>query len=162
MGRWFTRRSGPTRYVRSIGILIAILALVAGACSSDDGGSAGADIIEERGFTDQQVEAALKTYMPSGEWDPYIMFASGGQSGQMFAIGVPSMRLLKSIAVFTPEPWQGWGYGNLGTEETLRSGDVDGNEINWQTPITRPSRRPRETTTASSSSSMTRRMPALP
>jgi nitrous-oxide reductase len=129
-----TRRAGPTRYLWSIGILVAVLALVAGACNGDDGSSgsdAGADIIAERGFTDQQVEAALKTYMPSGEWDPYIMFASGGQSGQMFAIGVPSMRLLKSIAVFTPEPWQGWGYGNVGTEETLRSGDVDGNEINW-------------------------------
>jgi nitrous-oxide reductase len=110
------------------------LALIAGACNSDDSGSgsgAAADIIAERGFTDQQVEAALKTYMPSGEWDPYIMFASGGQSGQMFAIGVPSMRLLKNIAVFTPEPWQGWGYGNVGTEETLRSGDVNGNELSW-------------------------------
>ncbi len=134
MPRRSTRRAGPARYLWSIGILVAVLALVAGACNNDDGGSgsnAGADIIAERGFTDQQVEAALKTYMPSGEWDPYIMFASGGQSGQMFAIGVPSMRLLKSIAVFTPEPWQGWGYGNVGTEETLRSGDVDGNEINW-------------------------------
>jgi hypothetical protein len=24
-------------------------------------------------------------------------------------IGVPSMRILGSIAVFTPEPWLGWG-----------------------------------------------------
>jgi nitrous-oxide reductase len=119
-----------------LGVLIAVLALIAGACNSDDGDDSGtsgeaSEIIAERGFSDDQVEAALKTYMPSGEWDPYIMFASGGQSGQMFVIGVPSMRLLKTIAIFTPEPWQGWGFGNVGTEETIRSGDVDGNEINW-------------------------------
>ena len=24
---------------------------------------------------------------------------------------MPSMRILKDIAVFTPEPWQGYGYG---------------------------------------------------
>ena len=38
------------------------------------------------------------------------MFASGGHSGQVIVIGVPSMRILKYIAVFTPEPWQGYGY----------------------------------------------------
>lgn len=71
------------------------------------------------------------TYLPSGEHDPYIMLASGGQSGQMFVIGVPSMRILKEIAVFTPEPWQGWGYGNVSTEEILAGGDVDGNPVDW-------------------------------
>ena len=126
------RRTAPRTYIWTIGVLVAVLALVAASCSDDGSGSgAGADIISERGLTDQQVEAALTTYMPSGEHDPYIMFASGGQSGQMFAIGVPSMRLLKSIAVFTPEPWQGWGFGNVGTEETLDQGNVDGQRINW-------------------------------
>jgi nitrous-oxide reductase len=38
------------------------------------------------------------------------LFSSGGQSGQVFAIGVPSMRLLRSISVFTPESWQGYGF----------------------------------------------------
>ena len=31
------------------------------------------------------------------------MFASGGHSEQIFAIGIPSTRLLRSIAVYTPE-----------------------------------------------------------
>jgi nitrous-oxide reductase len=39
----------------------------------------------------------------------------------VIVIGVPSMRILKYIAVFTPEPWQGYGYGDQ-TEGLLRSG----------------------------------------
>jgi nitrous-oxide reductase len=39
------------------------------------------------------------------------------------------MRLLKVIGVFTPEPWQGWGYG-VGNE-VLEEGDVNGQEIRW-------------------------------
>jgi nitrous-oxide reductase len=119
--------------------LVAALALIAGACSnSDDGGSAGvseANASREAAglapLTDEQVNAAMKTYLPSGEHDPYIMFASGGHSGQMFVIGVPSMRILKEIGVFTAEPWQGWGFGNTGTMETLAQGDINGNEVRW-------------------------------
>jgi nitrous-oxide reductase len=51
--------------------------------------------------------------MPTGKHDDYIMFASGGHSGQVLVIGLPSMRQLRTIAVFTPEPWQGYGYGVL-------------------------------------------------
>ncbi len=71
-------------------------------------------IAEERGLSEKDVEAALKTYIPSGKFDDYVLFASGGHSGQVFVIGVPSMRLLKTIAVFTPEPWQGWATGSAG------------------------------------------------
>ncbi len=66
---------------------------------------------QQRGLTPADVTGALATYMPSGKYDDYVMFASGGHSGQMFVIGLPSMRLLRTIAVFTPEPWQGYGYG---------------------------------------------------
>ena len=66
---------------------------------------------EERELTPDDVTAALKTYMPTGRHDEYLMFSSGGHAGQVFVTGVPSMRLLRVIAVFTPEPWQGWGYG---------------------------------------------------
>jgi nitrous-oxide reductase len=41
------------------------------------------------------------------------------------AIGVPSMRILKNIAVFTPEAWQGYGFGERGIEEMLDQGNVD-------------------------------------
>jgi len=81
-------------------------------------------IATDRGLTPDDVKAALATYLPSGKHDDYVMFASGGHSGQVFAVGVPSMRLLRSIAVFTPEPWQGYGYGT--GHDVLAEGAVDG------------------------------------
>jgi nitrous-oxide reductase len=68
-------------------------------------------LIGERRLSPDDVTAALTTYMPSGKYDEYVMFASGGHGGQVLAIGVPSMRLLRTIGVFAPEPWQGYGYG---------------------------------------------------
>ncbi|MEX2217558.1 MAG: Sec-dependent nitrous-oxide reductase [Phycisphaerales bacterium] len=67
-------------------------------------------IANERKLQLADLLAAAKTYTPSGRHDEYLLFSSGGQSGQVFVMGVPSMRLLRSIAVFTPEPWQGYGY----------------------------------------------------
>ena len=86
-------------------------------------------VVGERDLTPDDVLAAVKTYTPSGRHDPYIMFSSGGHSGQVFVIGVPSMRLLRTIGVFTPEPWQGWGYG-VG-EEILEEGSVEGHKLTW-------------------------------
>src|SRR5690606_3030134 len=72
-----------------------------------------------------------KTYMPSGRHDEYLMFSSSGHAGQVLVTGLPSMRLLKSIAVFTPEPWQGYGYGAKDTMEVLAGGKVDGRDVLW-------------------------------
>ncbi|MFA0750851.1 MAG: hypothetical protein SLRJCFUN_001254 [Candidatus Fervidibacter sp.] len=68
-------------------------------------------LVRERRLTPNDVVAALETYLPTGRHDEFVMFASGGHSGQVLVVGLPSMRLLKAIAVFTPEPWQGYGYG---------------------------------------------------
>jgi nitrous-oxide reductase len=89
-----------------------------------------AKIIAERGLTADDVYAAVKTYMPSGKLDPYIMISSGGQSGQVLVVGVPSMRILKVIGVFTPEPWQGYGFGGSG-DKVLEGGKVNGKEVLW-------------------------------
>lgn len=86
-------------------------------------------IAEQRGLTEADLRAAAMTYTPSGRMDDYVMFASGGQSGQMFVVGLPSMRLLRTIAVFTPEPWQGYGFG-VG-EEVLAGGDINGQPVRW-------------------------------
>lgn len=94
--------------------------------------SVGADwegVAAERAFSDEDIYAALSTYMPSGEHDEFVMFASGGHSGQVFVIGLPSMRLIKEIAVFTPEPWQGYGFG--AGEEVLEGGNINGREVLW-------------------------------
>lgn len=88
-------------------------------------------IVAERGLTSENVTAALKTYMPSGQHDPYIMFASGGHSGQIHVIAVPSMRILRTIGVFTPEPWQGYGYGSKEQEVMFTEGDVLESNVRW-------------------------------
>jgi nitrous-oxide reductase len=127
--------------MKKLVIVLLLLSVLLGACS---GGNEPAEtpaaeglpadaaaVAAERGLTPNDVYAALKTYMPSGQTDPYIMFASGGQSGQMLVIGVPSMRILKMIAVFTPESWQGYGYGGSG-DAVLAGGFMpDGTEIKW-------------------------------
>lgn len=100
--------------------------------SSSTGGSYD-DIISERGFEGNWPEKALKTFVPPGEHDPYFMFASGGHSGQVFVIGVPSMRLLKTIAVFTREAWQGYGFGSDQSELVLAEGSdpAKSNPLSW-------------------------------
>jgi nitrous-oxide reductase len=54
--------------------------------------------------------AAQKVYVAPGDLDPYYMFASGGHSGQIYVYGVPSMRHLSTIPVFTPYPATGYGF----------------------------------------------------
>ena len=88
-------------------------------------------VIAARGLTPENVTAALKTYMPSGQHDPYLMFSSGGHSGQIHVVGVPSMRLLRTIGVFTPEPWQGYGYGEVSHTEMFETGEPEGADIRW-------------------------------
>jgi nitrous-oxide reductase len=89
------------------------------------------DIAAARGLTPQDVTAALKTYVPSGKMDEFIIFASGGHGGQVLVVGVPSMRLLKVIGVFTPEPWQGFGFDDH-TREMLDTGGLgDGKPLTW-------------------------------
>jgi nitrous-oxide reductase len=94
------------------------------------GGADVASLMKERNLSEADVAAALKTYTPTGVHDTYYTFASGGHGGQVLVIGVPSMRILKVIAVFTPEPWQGYGYGDQ-TDALLASGDADGHVLRW-------------------------------
>lgn len=89
------------------------------------------DVMKERGLTEQDLLAAAKTYHPTGKKDEYIVFSSGGQAGQLIVYGVPSMRILKYIAVFTPEPWQGYGYGEEESTHILEQGKINGKMITW-------------------------------
>jgi nitrous-oxide reductase len=86
--------------------------------------------MQARKLAEPDVTAALKTYTPTGVHDEYLMFSSGGHSGQVLVVGLPSMRLLKVIGVFTPEPWQGYGYGDQ-TSALLATGNRDGQALAW-------------------------------
>jgi len=88
------------------------------------------EVMEARGLTEKDILAAAKTYTPTGGRDEYIAFSSGGQSGQVIVYGIPSMRILKYIAVFTPEPWQGYGFDDE-SKAVLQQGRIMGKDITF-------------------------------
>lgn len=59
-------------------------------------------------------DAAMKVYVAPGDKDKFYDFASGGFSGQVSVIGLPSGRLLRVIPVFSVDPEKSWGF----SEET--------------------------------------------
>jgi nitrous-oxide reductase len=114
--------------------LAAAAAVVVTAGLESCGGRGGMDIgsiARERGLTDADIVAAVKTYQPTGKMDEYVMFSSGGHSGQVLVIGIPSMRLLKVIAAFTPEPWQGYATGADEHKALMRSARMANHDITW-------------------------------
>ena len=58
--------------------------------------------------------AADKVYVAPGELDKYYGFLSGGQSGSVFVVGIPSGRLIREIPVF--EPRAAYGYAMHDTD----------------------------------------------
>ena len=88
------------------------------------------DVLKERGLSQQDLLAAAKTYVPTGKRDEFVAFSSGGQSGQVIVYAIPSMRILKYIGVFTPEPWQGYGFDES-SKKVLAGGKIDGKDITW-------------------------------
>ena len=125
-----------------ITFVIAMVAVVIGACGGEEktptpvpvsveGGlpATAMEIAAARGLTPDDIAAALKTYTPSGKMDEYLLFMSGGHSGNVIVAGIPSMRILKNIAVFTPESWQGYGFGSRESEQILDAGNVNGVKI---------------------------------
>ncbi len=88
------------------------------------------EVMKERGLTQKDILAAAKTYTPTGGRDEYIAVSSGGQSGQLIIYGIPSMRLLKYVGVFTPEPWQGYGFDDE-SKAVLAQGRINGKDITF-------------------------------
>ena len=86
------------------------------------------EVMKRRGLTEKDVLAAAKTYVPTGKRDEFLAFSSGGQSGQLIVYGIPSMRILKYVAVFTPEPWQGYGFDDE-SKKVLAQGRINGKDI---------------------------------
>ena len=86
--------------------LVLVGGILAGRCAPSgpkgkkEGGAAKSDA----------AIAAMKTYVAPGDLDEYYLFSSGGHSGQIYVYGVPSMRHLSTIPVFTPYPGIGYGF----------------------------------------------------
>ena len=81
-----------------------VLAMVASQCTPSQPAStrrAGG------GVQSDAAVAAQKTYVAPGDLDEYYMFSSGGHSGQIYVYGIPSMRHLSTIPVYSPYPATG-------------------------------------------------------
>ena len=73
---------------------IVIVALVAGVLIGRlsgglGGGGSLASVAEARGMTVAEAEGALKAFTPPGKYDEYVLFSSGGHSGNIHLVGVP-------------------------------------------------------------------------
>jgi nitrous-oxide reductase len=85
------------------GAALAVASVLAFACQQAPQAGAG-------GIAD----AAQAVYVPPGEYDEFYAFMSGGFSGQITVMGLPSGRLLRTVPVFSQHPENAWGY----SEET--------------------------------------------
>ena len=108
-------------------LLGSVLFAASALCAAD---SELERVMKERNLSEKDVLAAAKTYQPTGRKDDYMVFSSGGQSGQVLVYGVPSMRIYKYIGVFTPEPWQGYGFDEE-SKAVLKEGAINGKQITW-------------------------------
>ncbi len=125
------RDNSRTRWARA-GLRIALVLLAAGLVLAPVafGKETLQEVMKRRGLEQKDILAAAKTYVPTGKRDEFIAFSSGGQSGMVIAYGIPSMRILKYIAVFNPEPWQAYGFDEE-SKAVLNQGKIDGREITW-------------------------------
>ena len=76
--------------------IVALLGVFATSCRTPD----------QSGTAD----AAQAVYVAPGSYDSYYAFMSGGFSGQITVMGLPSGRLQKTVPVFSQHAENGWGY----------------------------------------------------
>ena len=98
-----------TRFNRTVWAGVAALVLL-GLAASQCTPSQPASRRAAAGVQSDAAQAALRTYVAPGDLDEYYMFSSGGHSGQVYVYGVPSMRHLATIPVYTPYPATGYGF----------------------------------------------------
>jgi nitrous-oxide reductase len=66
-------------------------------------------------------DAAQAVYVAPGEYDEFYAFMSGGFSGNLTVMGLPSGRLLRTVPVFSQFPENGWGYSEETTNMLMTS-----------------------------------------
>lgn len=106
--------------MKFISITLCVL-FVLSSCSRDEKGKKAevsgsfvsgelAEVAKERGLKGEDLVSAARTYNPSGQLDEYLAFFGTGVSGRLAVVGMPSMKILKYVAVFSAEPWQGYAF----------------------------------------------------
>jgi nitrous-oxide reductase len=81
--------------------LVAVTLPIAAACNPPGGRTA---------TTAAGGAGAERTFVPPGDKDEFYLFYSGGHSGQVFVAGLPSMRHIATIPVFSKYPGTGYGF----------------------------------------------------
>jgi len=64
------------------------------------------------GGSSTEAAATPEWEVAPGELDDYYGFLSGGHSGEVRVMGIPSMRVIKRIPVWNIDPGSGWGITN--------------------------------------------------
>ncbi len=114
-----------------VAVAVVIGAIIIKHSRRTDGSSTSAlalgaqadSIIKERQLAPEEVEAALRTYPRPGKYDDeFFAFLSGGHSGSVVVVGLPSMRILKTIPVYAQDSWQGWLTGSTESADIVREG----------------------------------------
>jgi nitrous-oxide reductase len=95
----------PNRSLLAVGAVLVLGTIGTYACQAGNNSGVGAG---------NMVAAAEAVYVAPGEYDEFYAFMSGGFSGNLTVMGLPSGRLLRTVPVFSQFPENGYGY----TEES--------------------------------------------
>jgi nitrous-oxide reductase len=117
MSAYVTKPGRPLATYSWVVVALALVALYLFACGpKGEGGGGGSrrggggGSAASGGETGSATAAATATYVNPGDLDDMYLFYSGGHSGQIYVAGIPSMRHISTIPVFTPYPATGYGF----------------------------------------------------
>jgi len=106
------------RGILALGTALILGTVGAYACQPGTSGGVGSG---------DMMSAAEAVYVPPGSYDEFYAFMSGGFSGNLTVMGLPSGRLLRTVPVFSQYPENGWGY----SEETKAMLETSHGFVPW-------------------------------